>query len=169
MHSERAPWYLRLATWGGVIFLHFPLLIIAIYAFNTEDAAFSFPPQGLTLRWFSEAAGRSDILQAVTLSLKIAALSTAIALVLGTLAAGALWRSAFFGKNAVSLLLLLPIALPGIITGLALLTAFKAVGLEPGLLTIVVGHATFCVGWCLTTSSPASAGLRGVWWKPRWI
>jgi len=136
MHSERAPWYLRLATWGGVIFLHFPLLIIAIYAFNTEDAAFSFPPQGLTLRWFSEAAGRSDILQAVTLSLKIAALSTAIALVLGTLAAGALWRSAFFGKNAVSLLLLLPIALPGIITGLALLTAFKAVGLEPGLLTI---------------------------------
>ena len=83
MHSERAPWYLRLATWGGVIFLHFPLLIIAIYAFNTEDAAFSFPPQGLTLRWFSEAAGRSDILQAVTLSLKIAALSTAIALVLG--------------------------------------------------------------------------------------
>lgn len=145
MHSERAPWYLRLATWGGVIFLHLPLLIIAIYAFNTEDAAFSFPPQGLTLRWFSEAAGRSDILQAVTLSLKIAALSTAIALVLGTLAAGALWRSAFFGKNAVSLLLLLPIALPGIITGLALLTAFKAVGLEPGLLTIVVGHATFCV------------------------
>ena len=134
MHSERAPWYLKLATWGGVVFLHFPLLIIAIYDFNTEDAAFSFPPQGLTLRWFSEAAGRSDILQAVTLSLKIAALSTAIALVLGTLAAGALWRSAFFGKNAVSLLLLLPIALPGIITGL-----------EPGLLTIVVGHATFCV------------------------
>jgi putative spermidine/putrescine transport system permease protein len=81
----------------------------------------------------------------VTLSLKIAALSTAIALLLGTLAAGALWRSTFFGKNAVSLLLLLPIALPGIITGLALLTAFKAVNLEPGLLTIVVGHATFCV------------------------
>ncbi len=105
----------------------------------------AFRRRGLTLRWFSEAAGRSDILQAVTLSLKIAALSTAIALVLGTLAAGALWRSAFFGKNAVSLLLLLPIALPGIITGLALLTAFKAVGLEPGLLTIVVGHATFCV------------------------
>ena len=56
MHSERAPWYLRLATWGGVIFLHFPLLIIAIYAFNTEDAAFSFPPQGLTLRWFTPGA-----------------------------------------------------------------------------------------------------------------
>lgn len=145
MHSERAPWFLKLAAWGGVIFLHFPLAIIAIYAFNTEDAAFSFPPKGLTLHWFSVAAGRSDILDAVTLSLQIAALATVIALVLGTLAAAALWRSEFFGKNAISLLLLLPIALPGIITGLALLTAFKAINLEPGFFTIVVGHATFCV------------------------
>lgn len=145
MHSNRAPLFVRIAAWGGVVFLHFPLLIIAIYAFNTEDAAFSFPPQGLTLRWFSEAAGRSDIFDAVTLSLKIASLSTAIALVLGTLAAAALWRSEFFGKNAISLLLLLPIALPGIVTGLALLSAFKTVELEPGLLTIVIGHATFCV------------------------
>ena len=145
MHSNRAPLFVRIAAWGGVVFLHFPLLIIAIYAFNTEDAAFSFPPQGLTLRWFSEAAGRSDIFDAVTLSLKIASLSTAIALVLGTLAAAALWRSEFFGNNAISLLLLLPIALPGIVTGLALLSAFKTVELEPGLLTIVIGHATFCV------------------------
>lgn len=145
MHSERAPLFLKVAAWGGVIFLHFPLLIIATYAFNTEDAAFSFPPQGLTLKWFSVAAGRGDIIESVTLSLQIAALSTAIALVLGTLAAAALWRSAFFGKNAISLLLLLPIALPGIITGLALLTAFKTINLEPGFFTIVVGHATFCV------------------------
>jgi len=145
MHSERAPLLLKLAAWGGVIFLHFPLLIIAIYAFNTEDAAFSFPPQGITLRWFSVAAARTDILEAVTLSLKIAALATVIALVLGTLAAMALWRREFFGKQAVSLLLLLPLALPGIITGLALLNAFKALDLEPGLLTIVIGHATFCV------------------------
>lgn len=72
MHSERAPFFLKLAAWGGVVFLHFPILIIAAYAFNTEDAAFSFPPQGLTLRWFSVAAQRSDILDAVTLSLKVA-------------------------------------------------------------------------------------------------
>lgn len=85
MHSERAPFFLKLAAWGGVVFLHFPILIIAVYAFNTEDAAFSFPPQGLTLRWFSVAAQRSDILDAVTLSLKVAALATLIALVLGTL------------------------------------------------------------------------------------
>lgn len=145
MHSERAPLFLKIAAWGGVIFLHFPLAIIAIYAFNTEDAAFSFPPQGLTLRWFSEATGRGDIFDAVTLSLKIATFSTCIALILGTLAAAALWRRDFFGKSAVSLLLMLPIALPGIVTGLALLTAFKTVNLEPGLVTIIIGHATFCV------------------------
>ncbi len=91
-----------------------------------------FQPQGLTLRWFSVAAQRSDILDAVTLSLKVAALATLMALVLGTLAAAALWRRDFFGKNAISLLLLLPIALPGIVTGLALLTAFKTINLEPG-------------------------------------
>ncbi|MEN1487015.1 ABC transporter permease, partial [Pseudomonas aeruginosa] len=81
MHSERAPFFLKLAALGGVVFPHFPILIIAAYAFNTEDAAFSFPPQGLTLRWFSVAARRSDILDAVTLSLKVAALATLIALV----------------------------------------------------------------------------------------
>lgn len=124
MHSERAPFFLKLAAWGGVVFLHFPILIIAAYAFNTEDAAFSFPPQGLTLRWFSVAARRSDILDAVTLSLKVAALATLIALVLGR------WQlprcgDETFRQNAISLLLLLPIALPGIVTGLALLTALK--------------------------------------------
>ncbi|ELY6273051.1 ABC transporter permease [Cronobacter muytjensii] len=145
MHSDRAPWPLKIAAWGGVIFLHFPLAIIALYAFNTEESAFSFPPKGLTLRWFEIAAQRADILDAVTLSLKVALLATLLALVLGTLAAAALWRREFFGKNAVSLLLLLPIALPGIITGIALLTAFKQFDIEPGFLTMVVGHATFCV------------------------
>lgn len=162
MRSENAPLLLKLAAWGGVIFLHFPLLIIAIYAFNTEEAAFSFPPQGFTLRWFSVAATRPDVLDAVTLSLQVAALATLIALVLGALAAMALWRSAFFGKSAISLLLLLPIALPGIITGLALLTAFKTLDLEPGLLTIVIGHATFCV---VIVFNNAIARLRRTAWS----
>jgi putative spermidine/putrescine transport system permease protein len=87
----------------------------------------------------------------VTLSLQIAALSTAIALVLGTLAAAALWRSEFFGKNAISLLLLLPIALPGIITGLALLTAFKTINLEPGFSPSWWDTPPSAWWWCLTT------------------
>ena len=61
MHSKRAPWLLKLSAWGGLVFLHFPLLIIAVYAFNTEDAAFSFPPKGFTLHWFAVAAGRHDM------------------------------------------------------------------------------------------------------------
>ncbi|WP_313645237.1 ABC transporter permease [Pseudomonas sp.] len=145
MHSDKASMGLRLAAWGGLVFLHFPILIIVLYAFNTEDAAFSFPPKGLTLKWFAVALGRADVLEAIKLSLQVACLATLIALVLGTLASAALYRRTFFAKESISLLLILPIALPGIITGLALLAAFKRLGIEPGVFTIVVGHATFCV------------------------
>jgi putative spermidine/putrescine transport system permease protein len=150
MHSnsakgEQASWGLKLAAWGGLVFLHFPIAIICIYAFNTEAGAFSFPPQGFTLHWFSVAFARADVLESIKLSLQIACVATLIALVLGTLAAAALYRRDFFGKDGISLMLILPIALPGIITGLALLSAFKSLGIEPGMLTIIIGHATFCV------------------------
>ena len=136
---------LRVAAWGGLVFLHFPILIIFLYAFNTEDAAFSFPPKGFTLHWFSVAFSRPDVLEAIKLSLQIAAIATLIAMVLGTLASAALYRRDFFGKQGISLMLILPIALPGIITGIALLATFKSLGIEPGMFTIIVGHATFCV------------------------
>ncbi|WP_221794107.1 ABC transporter permease [Oceanobacter mangrovi] len=139
-----SPW-LKLAAWGGLLFLHFPIVVIAIYAFNTEESAFSFPPKGFTTKWFSVALQRQDVLEAIGLSLQIACFATLIALVLGTLAAAAMYRKSFFGKESITLMLILPIALPGIITGLALLNGFKAVGLEPGMLTIIIGHATFCV------------------------
>lgn len=145
MRSESGGWGLRLAAWGGLAFMHFPILVIFLYAFNTEESAFSFPLQGFTLKWFGEALAREDVRAAIWLSLRIAAVATATAVVLGTLAAGALYRRTFFGKEAITLLFILPIALPGIVTGIALLSAYKAVGLEPGLLTIVVGHATFCI------------------------
>ncbi|MDH1681713.1 ABC transporter permease [Pseudomonas chengduensis] len=145
MHSEKASWGLKLAAWGGLLFLHFPILIIALYAFNTESAGFSFPPKGLTLDWFAVAFARVDVLDAIKLSLQVASIATLTALLLGTLAAAALYRRNFLGKESISMLLILPIALPGIITGIALLAAFKTFGIEPGLLTIVIGHATFCV------------------------
>lgn len=144
-HGDQASWGLKLAAWGGLLFLHFPILIIFMYAFNTESAGFSFPPQGFTLNWFSVALARPDVLEAIKLSAQIAALATLVAMILGTLAAAALYRRDFFGKESISMLLILPIALPGIITGLALLAAFKSFGIEPGFLTIVIGHATFCV------------------------
>lgn len=146
MHSDQqASVWLKIAAWGGLVFLHFPIFIILMYAFNTEESAFSFPPKGFTLHWFSVAFAREDVLEAIGLSLQIACIATFIAMVLGTLAAAALYRRDFFGKQSITLMMILPIALPGIITGLALLSAFKSIGLEPGVLTIVIGHATFCV------------------------
>ena len=146
MHSDHhASPLLKLLAWCGLGLLHLPLLVIALYAFNTESAAFSFPLQGFTLQWFAAAARRPDILDAVWLSLQVAAAATLLALLLGTLAALAMWRHRFFGKEAFSMLLVLPIALPGIITGLALLASFQRLGIEPGMLTLIVSHATFCV------------------------
>lgn len=145
MHFERAPWLLKTAAWFGISFLHFPILMIVLYAFNTEESAYSFPLQGFTLKWFAIALAREDIRSAILLSLEIASAATALAIVLGTLAAAALYRGRFIGKDAISLMFILPIALPGIITGIALLSAFNLAHIQPGVATIIIGHATFCV------------------------
>ncbi len=136
---------LRLAFYLGMLFLHFPILIIVLYALTTEDRTYQFPPPGLTLRWFGEAFQRQDMWAALWLSLQVAAMATAIALVLGTMVAAAMYRFQFWGKDFITVLLILPIALPGILTAIALLTTFKRLALEPGFWTIVIGHATFCI------------------------
>ncbi len=145
MHSDRASWGLKAAAGAGLLFLHLPILIIFLYAFTTEDRSYAFPPPGLTLEWFAVAWNRPDIWQALGLSLQVAALATALALILGTLAAGAMSGARFFGRDQVTLLVLLPIALPGIITGLSLRAAFGEMGMAFSTLTIVLGHATFCI------------------------
>jgi putative spermidine/putrescine transport system permease protein len=136
---------LKAATVAVLLFLHLPLAIIILYAFSIEDATFSFPPPGLTLSWFSVAWNRADIWDALSLSLRVAAGTTVAALVLGTMAAAAVHRSRFFGREAVSFLVILPIALPGIITGIALRSAISLLNIPFSIWTIIVGHATFCV------------------------
>jgi putative spermidine/putrescine transport system permease protein len=143
--GPRAPWPLRIAAWAGLGFLHAPIALVAIYAFNTEEAAFSFPPRGFTLRWFAEAAARDDIIAAIALSAKVALVATGGALVLGTVAALAMARRSFPGKDLITLAFILPIALPGIITGIALHSAFRLGDITPGFWTIAIGHTTFCV------------------------
>ncbi|MCW0182993.1 MAG: ABC transporter permease [Zavarzinia sp.] len=145
MRSDRASRPLKLAALGGLLFLHVPLLFVFLYAFTTEEKSYQFPPPGLTLKWFGVAFARQDIWDAIGLSLKVAALATSVALVLGTLIAAALARRQFFGREAVSLLVILPIALPGIVTGIALRAAFNLLEIDYGLLTIILGHATFCI------------------------
>jgi len=143
--GPRAPWWLRLMAWGGLVFLHFPIVVVCLYAFNTEESAFSFPLKGFTLRWFQVAAEREDVLEAIGLSLRVALAATALSLVLGTLAALVLARRQFLGREALTLMFALPIALPGIITGIALLSAFKLSEVPLGFWTIAAGHGTFCL------------------------
>jgi putative spermidine/putrescine transport system permease protein len=142
--SAQPSWWLTSATVAALLFIHVPLLLIIIYAFSA-DVSFQFPPSGLTTKWFTAAWERADLWKALALSLKVAAIATLVALVLGTLAAAALWRSRFFGKDYVSLLFVLPIALPGIITGIALRSAFNLMDIPFSIWTIMLGHATFCM------------------------
>jgi len=143
--SQSAPLGLKIAAAAGLLFLHLPILLIFVYAFTTEEKSYQWPPPGLTMEWFAVTWNRPDVWQALGLSVRVAAMATAIAIVLGTLCAAAVSRSRFFGKEAVSLLVILPIALPGIITGISLRSAFSLLDLPFSTWTIVLGHATFCV------------------------
>jgi putative spermidine/putrescine transport system permease protein len=143
--SSSAPLGLRIAATAGLLFLHLPILLIFVYAFTTEEKSFVWPPPGLTTQWFAVTWNRPDVWQALSLSVRVAAISTAIALVLGTLCAAAVSRTKFFGRETISLLVILPIALPGIITGIALRSAFALADIPFSFWTIVLGHATFCV------------------------
>jgi putative spermidine/putrescine transport system permease protein len=142
---EGAGWPLKIAATLVVLFLHVPIALIVLYAFSAEDKSYVFPPPALTTQWFAVAWEREDVWAAIKLSAEVAAISTGIALVLGTLAAGALARAKFFGRDAISLLLILPIALPGIVTGIALRSAYHTLEIPFSFWTIVIGHATFCV------------------------
>ena len=145
MHSDRAPMGLKVAAGLGLAFMHLPILLIFVYAFTTEDKSYQWPPPGFTLKWFAVTWGRTDVWEAMSLSLQVASISTVIALFLGTLCAAAVSRTKFFGREAISLLVILPIALPGIITGISLRSAFNLAEIPFSFWTIVLGHATFCV------------------------
>jgi putative spermidine/putrescine transport system permease protein len=143
--QDRSPLLVKVGAVAALLFLHLPVLIIILYAFTTDEATFSFPPPGLTARWFAVAWGRVDFWEALFLSLRVAGAATLTALVLGTLASAAVYRSDFFGKESVSFLLVLPLALPGIVTGIALRSAIGLMDIPFSFWTIVIGHATFCI------------------------
>jgi putative spermidine/putrescine transport system permease protein len=143
----------------ALLFVYAPLLLVVVNSFN-KSQTFAWPPTGLTLDWWHRAANSQGARDALLTSVEVACLATVLALVLGTMAAMALQRYRFFGRDAVSLLIILPIALPGIVTGIALNNAFRTMfGLELGFLTIVVAHATFCI---VTVFNNVVARLRRV-------
>ncbi|MFN3490975.1 MAG: ABC transporter permease, partial [Anaerolineales bacterium] len=145
MHSKKAPLPLTIAAFGTLLFLHVPMLIIFLYTFTPDETTYTFPLPGFTTKWFGVALGRADLWRSLTLSLQVAAIATISALILGTLAAAAVYRSNFFGRESISFLLVLPIALPGIVSGIALRTAIGSMDIPFSFWTIVIGHATFCV------------------------
>ena len=132
----------------GLAFVYVPLLVVLISSFNI-DRTFGWPPSGLTFEWWNRAWHNPGARDALAASVKAALGATALALVLGTMASFAVARYRFFGREAVSIVILLPIALPGIVTGIALsnaiTTTLQPLGVNFGLFTVVVGHATFCV------------------------
>jgi putative spermidine/putrescine transport system permease protein len=146
--SRASRMLLRLGAGATLAFIYFPLVVIAVYAFN-ENISQTWPIEHYTTKWFGVAWRDPDVRDALLLSVNAALGATGIALVLGTLAALAVSRSRFFGRETISFLVILPLALPGIITGLALqatiLNVLEPIGISFSIWTIVIGHATFCV------------------------
>jgi putative spermidine/putrescine transport system permease protein len=143
---EPAGLRVALRVWVGLVlaFLFIPIVLIIVYAFNSSIVA-SWPIPGFTVHWFSVAWHDAAVRKAFLLSVRVALLAMGIALVLGSAVAYALRRFRFFGREAISFLLVLPIALPGVITGIALQSFFGFANVALSVWTILVGHATFCV------------------------
>jgi putative spermidine/putrescine transport system permease protein len=143
--SPGATYLLRAGVAFTLAFVYVPLIIIGIYAFSSATTL-EWPPPGLTLDWFDQAINNQGARDAFRTSIEVGLISTGIALVLGTLASLAVARYRFFGRETISFLVILPIALPGIVTGIALNSTFSQIfGIDLSLFTVVVGHATFCI------------------------
>jgi putative spermidine/putrescine transport system permease protein len=143
--SNGTRWALRIGTAITLAFIYVPLIVIGVYAFNSSRSQ-SWPIDGLTLDWFDKALHNPGVRDALWTSLKAGLGATGIAIVLGTLAAMAVSRHRFFGRDVISFLVILPIALPGIVTGMALNATFTQVlEVDLTLFTVIVGHATFCI------------------------
>ena len=148
---------LLISTILALAMIYVPLALVVLNSFNTSGS-FAWPPTGFTLEWWHRALLSTGARDALWVSLRVAALATTVSLVLGTMAALALQRHRFFGRNVVSLLVILPIALPGIVTGIALNNAFRTLlGIDLGFVTLVVAHATFCI---VTVFNNVQARLR---------
>ncbi len=142
--SRPVRWFLRIATGLVLAFIYLPLIVVMVYAFNESNIQ-TWPISGVSLRWFERALADGSIREAFLNSVLAAIGSTTIALVLGTMASFAVHRYRFFGRETISFLVILPIALPGVVTGVALSATFATLDIPFGLFTIIVGHATFCV------------------------
>lgn len=143
--SARARYVLVSLMGVGLAFIYVPLSVVIVNSFNSSKT-FSWPPTQFTLKWWDKAIANIGVRKALATSLTAGLLATTIALLLGTSLAFAVSRYNFFGKEVISLLVVLPISLPGVVTGIALSNAFtQQLGISTGMLTVIIGHATFCI------------------------
>jgi putative spermidine/putrescine transport system permease protein len=164
IQSRLARLVLRFGTGVTLAFLYVPIVVLALYAFNRSRVQ-RWPIDGLSLQWFGRALSNAGARAAILTSVKVGLGATLIALLLGTLAAFAVQRYRFFGRDTISFLVVIPIALPGIVTGMALNVTFSQSpvlgGIPFGLFTIIVGHATFCVVIVFNNVVYANVGVAG--------
>jgi len=146
--SRRTRWLLGIVSAGVLVFIYFPLLVVVVNSFNASRV-FSWPPTSFTTEWWQKAWSNEGVRSAILTSVKAGLGATTIAIVLGAMISFAVSRYDFFGREPISFVVILPIALPGIITGIALNSAFNTVlvplGITFGLFTVILGHATFCI------------------------
>ena len=143
--SRRVRWSLAVAMAAGLAFIYLPLGVVVVNSFNASTV-FAWPPHTFTTHWWSSTLGNQSVRAAVGTSIEVGLIATGVALVLGTLLSFALGRYSFFGRQTLSLLAVLPIALPGIVTALAFRTAFRTIlGIELSIWTVAIAHATFCM------------------------
>ena len=143
--TKRGKIGLRVVVALVLAFIYIPLLVIVVEAFNASRIL-KWPPPGFTFSWFGKAVEDESAREALLTSIEAGAVAMLIAVVLGTLISLAVGRRKFFGRDTISFLVVLPIALPGIVTGVALSNTFTQVlGISLSLMTVIVGHATFCI------------------------
>jgi len=158
MLAHRKPWGLRAFALAGVVFLYAPIVVMALFSFNDSSVSV-WPMKGLTTHWWGDMVSSDAVHRAFALSLEVALIATAIAGVLGTLLAYAAHRFSFPGKRLLQRVVLMPLVVPGVVTGIALLTIFTQIDVQLSMLTIVLAHATFLVAVFFTTAFARLQGL----------
>ncbi len=175
--KQGGPW-LGIASALVYAFLYLPLVVVVLYSFSATKVN-AWPIKGYTLDWYRELMVDRGIHESVRLSLFVGLIAASIAVVLGTLTAFALDRYDFPGKQAIRFFVVLPIVLPGIVTGVAMLSFFTVMGWQLSRWTIIAGHATFCITLILNnviarlgqiprTLTEASADLGAKPWGTFW-
>jgi spermidine/putrescine transport system permease protein len=158
MLATRKPWGLRSFALLGVLFLYAPIVVMVLFSFNDSEVSV-WPIRGLTLHWWGDMVDSEAVRSSFALSLQVAAIATAIAGVLGTMLAYAAHRFGFPGKGLLQRVVLMPLVVPGVVTGIALLTIFTQIDVQLSMVTIVAAHATFLVAVFFTTVFARLQGL----------